>query len=109
MKRYCLALDLQEDPALIAEYEDWHTRVSPEIKKSITDAGITRFDIYRVGNRMFAIMDTTDDFDPEQKASMDAANPVVQKWENLMWKYQKPLPFAKPGEKWMMMKQIFQL
>ena len=56
MKRYCLALDLQEDPALIAEYEDWHTRVSPEIKKSITDAGITRFDIYRVGYRMFAII-----------------------------------------------------
>jgi L-rhamnose mutarotase len=109
MKRYCLALDLHDDPKLIAEYEDWHQRVSPEIKKSITDAGITRFDIYRVGNRMFVIMDTTDDFDPERKARMDAANPAVQEWEKLMWKYQKPLPFAKPGEKWMMMEQIFQL
>jgi len=109
MKQYCLALDLKDDPALIAEYEDWHTRVSPEIKKSITDAGIISFNIYRVGNRMFAIMETIDDFDPEQKASMDAANPLVQDWENLMWKYQQPLPFARPGEKWMMMKQIFTL
>ena len=109
MKRYCLALDLHDNPTLIAEYEDWHTRVSSEIKKSITDAVIVSFDIYRVGNRMFAIMETTDNFDPEQKAGMDAANPAVQAWENLMWKYQKPLPFAKPGEKWMLMKQIFQL
>jgi len=109
MKRYCFALDLYDDPAMIAEYEDWHTKVSPEIKKSITDAGIFAFDIYRVGNRMFAILETTDTFDLEIKARMDEANPVVQKWETLMSKYQKPLPFAKPGEKWMLMEKIFQL
>jgi L-rhamnose mutarotase len=55
------------------------------------------------------IMDTTDDFEFEKKDAMDAANPAVQKWEALMWKYQKALPFAKPGEKWMLMEQIFQL
>ena len=109
MKRYCFALDLNDDPKLIAEYKDWHTRVSPEIKKSITDAGITRMDIYAVGNRMFMIMDTTDDFEFEKKKKMDASNPLVQQWETQMWKYQKPLPFAKPGEKWMLMEQIFQL
>ena len=109
MKRYCFALDLNDDPQLIAEYKNWHSRVSPEIKKSITDTGITRMDIYTVGNRMFMIMDTTDDFDFEKKEKMDASNPLVQQWETLMWKYQKPLPFAKPGEKWMLMEQIFQL
>lgn len=40
---------------------------------------------------------------------MDAANPKVQEWETLMWKYQKALPIAKEGEKWLLMKQIFQL
>jgi len=109
MKRYFYALDLHDDPKLIAEYEDWHTKIPPEIRKSITDAGILTFDIYRVGNRMFMIMETTDDFELEKKAQMDAANPAVKKWEELMWKYQKPLPFAKPGEKWMLMKKIFQL
>jgi L-rhamnose mutarotase len=58
---------------------------------------------------MFAILETTDTFDLETKARMDAANPAVQKWETLMSKYQKPLPFAKPGEKWMLMEKIFQL
>jgi len=26
-----------------------------------------------------------------------------------MWKYQKPLPMAKPGEKWLRMERIFKL
>jgi L-rhamnose mutarotase len=109
MKRFCFALDLNDDPAMIAEYENIHKQIWPEIKKSILDAGITTMDIYRAGDRMFMIMETTDDFEFENKDRMDAGNPIVQKWEAFMWKFQKPLPFAKPGEKWVMMKQIFQL
>jgi len=109
MKRFCFALDLNDDPALIAEYEGIHKQIWPEIKKSITDAGITVMDIYRVGDRMFMIMETTDEFEFENKDRLDAANPIVKKWEEFMWKFQKPLPFAKPGEKWVLMKKIFQL
>jgi L-rhamnose mutarotase len=109
MKQYCLALDLHDDPAMIAEYENYHKKARPEIKKSILDAGITRMDIFRAGNRLFMIMETDDSFDMDRKAKMDADNPAVQEWENLMWKYQKPLPFAKPGEKWVPMDQIFEL
>lgn len=109
MKRYCFALDLQDDPVMIAEYEQWHSRVSPEIKKSMTSTGIVVFDMYRAGNRMFVIMDTEDSFSLEDKAARDAADPKVQEWEQLMWRYQKPLPFAKPGEKWILMKKFFEL
>jgi L-rhamnose mutarotase len=66
-------------------------------------------DIYRVGNRLFMIMETKDGFSFEQKSAMDAANPVVQQWEALMWKYQQALPWAGPGEKWMLMDRIFTL
>ncbi len=109
MKRYCFALDLRDDKELIQEYDEWHTKVSPEIKKSIIDAGIIRMDMYRAGNRMFMIVEAEDHFSLEEKAKRDAENPTVQKWEDLMWQYQQPLPFAKPGEKWMLMKQIFEL
>jgi len=109
MKRYALALDLKDDTGLIREYEEWHQRVWPEIKKSISDAGITNMEIYRTGNRLFMIMETSDDFDFGKKASMDAGNPKVQEWEKLMWKFQQPLPWAKPGEKWILMDKIFQL
>jgi L-rhamnose mutarotase len=40
---------------------------------------------------------------------MDKANPKVQEWEELMWKFQSSIPWAKPGEKWVLMEQIFQL
>jgi len=109
MKRYCLALDLIEDPQLIAEYEKYHEEVWPEIISSIRDAGIVNMEIYRTGNRMFMIMETTDAFLFSEKAKADADNPAVQKWENLMWKYQQAVPSAKPGEKWVLMDKIFTL
>jgi L-rhamnose mutarotase len=107
MRKYCLALDLKNDEQLITEYENYHKSVPPDIMKSIRDSGITNMEIYRTGNRLFMIMETTDNFDFEKKAALDASNPAVQAWETLMWKYQQPLPLAKPGEKWMIMKQIF--
>jgi L-rhamnose mutarotase len=107
--RYCLALDLQDDAALIAEYETWHQKVWPEIKKSIVDGGITDMEIYRTGNRLFMIMETSDAFSFERKAQLDLNNPSVVEWEKLMWNYQKPLPWAKAGEKWVPMKPIFKL
>ncbi|MFB9843065.1 L-rhamnose mutarotase [Mucilaginibacter ginsenosidivorans] len=109
MKRYCLALDLQDDPLLIAEYEAYHEDVWPEIKASITGSGVTDMEIYRFSNRMFMIMETDDTFTFERKAAMDAANPKVREWEKLMWKFQKPLPNTKPGEKWVLMDRVFKL
>lgn len=109
MKRYCLALDLKNDSGLIAEYEQWHQQVSPEIEKSITDAGITNMEIYRIGTRMFMILEADETFTFERKASMDESNPKVQQWEKLMWKFQQPLPDARPGEKWVLMKKIYGL
>lgn len=109
MKRYCLALDLKDDEALIAEYEKMHREVWPEIISSIKNADIDNLEIYRTGNRLFMILEAGDSFSFEKKAAMDTANEVVQKWEELMWKYQQALPTAKPGEKWMMMNKIFSL
>lgn len=109
LKKYCLALDLNDDPALISEYEDHHRKVWPEIIKSIKDSGIVLLDIYRTGNRLFMIIEANEDFSFENKATADALNPKVQEWEELMWKFQQALPWAKPGEKWKVMDKIFEL
>ncbi len=110
MQRFCFALDLKDDPELIKEYETYHAPGSawPEVTQNDLDAGIINLQIYRTGNRMFMIMETDDDFTFEKKAAMDAAQPKVQEWERLMWKYQVPLPWAKEGEKWILMDKIFQ-
>jgi L-rhamnose mutarotase len=108
-RRFCLTLDLKDDPALIAEYKRYHEKIWPEITRSIKSAGIENLEIYLLGTRMFMILEAGPEFSFKAKAQADQANPKVQEWEELMWKFQKPLPKAKPGEKWLLMERVFKL
>ena len=108
-KRYCLTLDLQDDRQLIAEYKRYHEKIWPEITKSIRDSGIEDMEIYQLGTRLFMVMEVNEEFSFAEKSMADKENPKVQEWEKLMWKFQKPLPNTKPGEKWMLMDRIFKL
>ncbi|MFC4211025.1 L-rhamnose mutarotase [Pedobacter lithocola] len=109
MKRHCFALDLIDDDKLIAEYKEYHTAVWPEIVDSIKSAGVEELEIYLFGNRLFMIMEVNEAFSFEAKTKSDLENGKVQEWEKLMWNYQKAMPGAKPGEKWMRMEHIFKL
>ncbi len=108
MKKHCLALDLKDDPELIAAYEEYHRNVWPEVLQSLSDSGIQNMEIYRISNRLFMIIEVEDSFSFEQKAKLDKGNVKVQEWEVLMWEYQQALPIAKPGEKWLPMDKIFE-
>ncbi|MDB4922554.1 L-rhamnose mutarotase [Mucilaginibacter sp.] len=109
MPKYCLTLDLKNDPALIAEYEKYHQQIWPEIRESILNSGIVGMEIYRYDTRLFMIMEVNESFSFERKGEMDAGNAKVQEWENLMWKYQQPLKNTAKGEKWVLMNKIFEL
>ena len=109
MKRYCLALDLANDPDLIAEYKRHHENVWPEIIESIRRSGIENLEIYLLGTRLCMILEANDRFSFDDKAEADQNNHKVQQWEQLMWRFQRPLPQAKPGEKWLLMERIFKL
>ncbi len=109
MKRYCFTCDLKDDPQLIAEYRRYHEKIWPEIAQSIRDAGIEHLEIYLFGTRMFMIMEVSDKFSFAAKRAADEANPKVQEWEKLMWKFQQSAPGARPGEKWLLMERIFDL
>ncbi len=109
MNRFCLTLNLKNDPQLIKEYEEYHKVVWPEIIRSIKDAGIDNMEIYRCGTSLFMIMEVNDDFSFEKKQEADLHNEKVQQWEKLMWKYQQPLKNFLKGEKWMLMTKIFEL
>ena len=108
-RRYCLTLDLKDDSNLVEEYRRKHQKIWPEITQSIKDSGIEDMEIYLLGRRMFMIMEVNERFSFEAKAKADRDNPKVQEWENLMWKFQKPLLQPKPGEKWLLMEQVFKL
>jgi L-rhamnose mutarotase len=108
-RRFCLTLDLKDDPALIAEYRKYHEKIWPEITESIKNSGIVDMEIYLLGTRMFMIMEVSESFSFEKKAMADQKDPKVQAWEQLMWKFQQALPGANPGEKWLRMERIFKL
>jgi L-rhamnose mutarotase len=111
VKRYCLTLDLKDDPALIAEYRRYHEpgHIWPEVGDALREAGVLSSEIYLLGTRMVMVLETVDAFSFEAKAAIDGASERVQDWERLMWKFQKPLPGSKPGEKWLLMEKIFEL
>ena len=108
-QRYCLTLDLKDDPELIAEYRRYHREVWPEVIASLKSAGIEQAEIYLLGTRMCMILDVNESFSWEKKHAADRENPIVQRWESLMWRFQQPLPKTKPGEKWLLMERIFKL
>jgi L-rhamnose mutarotase len=109
MKKYALALDLIDDDMLIREYEEHHRNGWPEISQSIIESGILSMEIFRTSNRLFMVMETTDEFTFENKKQLDEANQRVQEWEQLMWNFQQALPWSNPGEKWVLMNKIFEL
>jgi len=108
-RRFCLTLDLKDDPHLIVEYKGYHEKIWPEITSSIKDSGIEDMEIYLLGTRMFMIMEVNESFSFEAKARAGQLNPKVQEWEMLMGTFQKVLPQAKPGEKWLLLERLVKL
>ena len=106
--QHILALDLKDDPALIAQYEAHHRAVWPEVQANLARHGVTAMTIHRLGTRMVMVM-TTDDavFDAARMAASTVDDPAIARWEELMWTFQAPTPWTPPGQKWTPMACIF--
>jgi L-rhamnose mutarotase len=108
--RYCLALDLKDDAALIATYEAHHQRIWPEVAQHLRRHGVTGMEIYRLGTRMVMLMETDDAiYDADRMALATETDPKIREWEALMWQFQAPTPWTPAGQKWTPMRRIFDL
>ena len=105
-RRFCFALDLVDDAALIAAYEDWHAPggVPPEVLADIRAQGVAEMEIWRAGDRLLMVVTAGEDFPRDRPPE-----PLVAEWEASMSRFQKPLPVALPGQKWAPMTRIFAL
>lgn len=107
-KRFCLALDLKNNPILINKYLEYH---SPEyfwneIGEGIKNSGIEVMDIYHVDNRLFMICEMPVDVDFEAAWQKMSTYDRQTEWAELMSKFQQALPGNKL--EWVKMKRVYQ-
>ena len=62
MQAYGMALDLRDDPALIARYRTEHARAWPAVLARLREVGVTEMKIFLLGRRMFMYCETRDGF-----------------------------------------------
>jgi L-rhamnose mutarotase len=108
-RRLCYALDLVNDAALIREYCRMHTpdSVWPAVIDHIRAQGVDNMEIWHQGDRLFMIIDAADDY-PRCDA-LHIGQQENDRWEEYMAKFQRRLPGAAPGEKWLTLRRIFAL
>ena len=95
----------------IEEYERWHKpeKIWPSVIRSLRDCGIRDLELYRCGNRLVQVLDVPPEYSFSEKDEADSQDPDVRAWEELMWRFQVALPFARAGEKWVRMTRLFSL
>ena len=110
MTRYALALDLVNDDPLISDYEKAHEEIWPEVREHLNQQGVIQMTIYRLGTRLFMLMDVNPQiYAPERMAQAALDNPAIVRWEALMWTFQVATPWTPKGDKWTLMTPIFEL
>lgn len=109
MKRFCQTLDLRDDPEMIGQYVEAHAHVWPEVQAGMREVGILDMQIFRLGTRLFMIMDTVDDFDFVKDNARLASLPRQAEWEAYVAKFQGCDPDAPSADKWHLMEKIFEM
>ena len=79
MQTYGMALDLRDDPQLIARYKKEHAEVWPEVVARLRDIGVTEMKIFLLGRRMFMYCETRDGFDPANDFARSNDDPTYKR------------------------------
>ena len=81
MPTFAMALDLIDDPKVIAEYDAHHRAVWPEVLAALRRTGLTDMKIFRSGHHLFMTMTAPEGFDPATAFRDYAQTEAVQRWE----------------------------
>lgn len=109
MQRFVQTLDLVDSEASIREYCRIHDEIWQEITDGIRSVGISRMDIYLLGNRVVMIVELPDDIDFDKAMAKLATLPRQQEWEEYVAKYQQCDPGSTSAGKWKRMTKVFGL
>lgn len=108
-KRVCLALDLKDNPELIAEYMHYHSpeHYWQEIGEGIKKGGIPVMDIYLVDNRMFMICEIPVETNFDEAWQSIGQYERQDEWSALMATFQQALPGH--DLKWVKMDRVYEI
>jgi L-rhamnose mutarotase len=93
-------------PEAIAQYEEEHRRVWPELLAKLKEVGISDYSIFRRGEELLLVL-RVDDFQ-RAWAQLDA-DPVNQRWQQFMAPLFAPIEPLQPGERFPMFEEVFHL
>ena len=110
MSQHVLTVNLRDDPAAIATYREYHTRVWPEVVERLREVGVRHMAIHLLGRQLVMIVEVDDGLDVRRvfEAHRQAAG-RVEEWERLMKALQEPVADAPPDEWWAVMEPVFHL
>lgn len=112
MPSFAQALDLKDDPALIAAYKAHHRAVWPEVLAALRAIGITQMRIYLLGTHLFMHFEAIDGFDPARDFQKFTLHPRGQEWDTLMRTFQQRVRESGgvgPSDWWTPMELVFDL
>ena len=104
MQRYGQLIGVK--PEVFEEYKKYHAAVWPEILGMIRQCNIHNYSIYHKDNMLFAYFEYVGDDFAADMAKM-GADPMTQKWWDIMMPMQQPIPTRSEGEWWANMEEVF--
>jgi L-rhamnose mutarotase len=104
MKRFGQIIGV--DPRQFESYKKYHEAVWPDVLKMISECNIRNYSIFHKDGLLFAYFEYIGEDFTADMAKM-AANPVTQKWWEIMEPMQRPVENRKEGEWWASMDEVF--
>jgi L-rhamnose mutarotase len=104
MKRFGQVIRVK--PETFNEYVKYHAAVWPEVLAMISECHIRNYSIYHKDGYLFAYFEYHGEDFAADMAKM-AADPMTQKWWDIMMPMQAPLDTRAEGEWWATMDEVF--
>lgn len=104
MKRFGQIIGVKQEK--LEEYKKYHAAVWPEVLEMIRLCNIRNYSIFYKDGMLYAYFEYVgDDFDADM-AKM-AADPMTQKWWDVMMPMQIPVATRAEGEWWANLEEVF--
>lgn len=92
----------------LEEYKYYHAHPWEEVNEQIKECGIQNYSIYYKDGYLFSYYEYIG-MDYEKDMEKMAADPMTQKWWDIVKPFQQPLETRKDGEWWANMEEVYHL